>query len=54
VPDPRRSPHSFSAEPGRRQDDAGASRPGLAAPAQRRRHQGRLAVHYQGRPHQAP
>jgi hypothetical protein len=42
------------AGPGRRQGDAGASRPGLAASAQRCRYHGRLAVHHQGRPHQAP
>ena len=39
---------------GRRQGDAGAPRPRLAASAQCCRYQGRLAVHDQGRPHQAP
>src|SRR6478609_7906325 len=44
----------LSAGSGRRQGDAGAPRPRLAASAQRCRYQGRLAVHDQGRPHQAP
>ena len=48
------APQPRPAGPGGRQGDAGAPCPGVAVSAQRRCRYGRLAVHYPGRPHQAP